>query len=629
MKHQEFLVTTMRGRRARRVLWDGHEPLPLDHPAVWRLEIAEDGHTVRARAGDGDEAIVEFTDQDIEKGNKVQLPNLTDSRNNISVPGPVLTLKKLEPIRAAYMPAIQPKGPPRPPQFFVFQGQRYLMVDYRPAAHSYRGTVMGHPIWGYVRNELGYQLTAYREGVRLKWPAQNGQAARKQALKPGVTEFVRDADFMQATVMWDKHWWRVNRIPTPEALPLDTFEDADARDRRWFMRFGATVMAGLIAGFFVVQRFAEDYAKVEIPPPPTTISLKAPKIIPLPPKKPEPPKVAKKPDPPKPKPEPPKVAKKPDPPKPKKKPEPPKVVKKPEPPKKVAKLPPPPKPLPPPKLPPAPAPQLAVKNQPPPPKVQAPQLKTSIAPPAPVAAPAPKVDTALIQRQAAEQERARKQAQLARALNFLSPSVNKKASGGIFTDNSATKYNAGGPSAVSAVAGAKGPSVLNSIASNQVQDGVIQTTNSRQIASDKYTATGGRGKSLNEVQGKVSLSALYDPNAGSSLGGSLGGSGLQMSGQGKLDEEAIRKALAKHLQRFQYCYEKALLNDPTLGGTITMQWTITTSGAASQVSVVRSKMQHPGLIGCMTKELTNIRFPSPKGGTVTVKYPFSFTASQM
>jgi hypothetical protein len=628
MKHQEFLVTTMRGKRSRRMLWDGHEPLALDHPAIWHLEVAPDGHTIRARAGEGDAAIVEFTDQDLEKGASLQLPNLNDPSNGLSVEGPVLALKKLKPIRAAYMPALEPKGPPRPPQFFVFQGQRYLMVDYKPAARSYRGTVMGHPIWGYVRNDLGYQLTAYREGVRLKWPGPQG--GKKQILKPGVTEFVRDADFMQATVLWDKHWWRVNRIPTPEALPLDTFEDASEKDRRWFMRFGATVMAGLVAGFVVVKRVAEDYAKVEIPKPPTTIALKAPKIIPLPPKKPEPPKiVVKKPDPPKPKVEPPKIAKKPDPPK--KKPEPPKVVKKPEPPKpKLAqKLPPPPKPLPPPKLPPAPAPKLAVQ-QPPPPKVQAPQLKTSIAPPAPVAAPQPKVDTALIQRQAAEQERARKQAQLARALNFLSPSVNKKASGGMFTDNTATKYNAGGPSAVSAVAGAKGPSVLNSIASNQVQDGVIQTTNSRNIASDKFTATGGKGKSLNEVQGKVSLSALYDPNAGSSLGGSLsGGGGLQMSGQGKLDEEAIRKALAKHLQRFQYCYEKALLNDPTLGGTVTMQWTIDLGGKAGSVSVVRSKMQNQGLFTCMSRELGVIRFPQPKGGSVTVKYPFSFTASTM
>jgi hypothetical protein len=617
VKAQGFIVSTRVGHRERKVFWDGHEPFALDHPAHWFLERTPEGVVACNR---GDEFALGFTDNDVRAGTRVALP----APSNISV-----SVRKLNPVRAAYHPARWPKSAPsRPPQFFIFKGQRYLMVSYKPVENGYQGRVEGKSVWGFVRNNMGFQITAYRPGVKIKMPD-----GKRKTLTIGNTEYLNDGDFGRATVTWERYWWRVNRVPTPEALPLETFTDAAAIERRWFTRFSATVVAALIAGFFTVNRFAEDYRKVEIPKAPTVISLKQPKIIHSPakakPKPPEPPKVAKveppkakpkPPEPPKKKPEPPKmVAKKPEPPK--RKPEPPKVVvKKPVVQKPVAKLPPPPT---------RPAPKLALQQPKAPPIAKLPPAppKTSVAPPPP---PVPKGPTPeqlqAIQRAAAAQEKAKKQAELARALNFLSPSVNKKASGGIIQDNTIQKYNAGGPSAVAASQTAKGSSVLNSMAAGHTQEGVIQTTSARNIASDKFSASGGRGKGLNDVQGKVSLQALYDPNAGADLGGSLSGKGLSVSGPGQLSDSEIQKALAKHLSRFQYCYEKALLNNPSLGGSITMQWTIQMSGSASDVRVQRSAMNHPGLHSCMIKELGSISFPRPKGGSVTIKYPFAFSS---
>ena len=102
-----------------------------------------------------------------------------------------------------------------------------------------------------------------------------------------------------------------------------------------------------------------------------------------------------------------------------------------------------------------------------------------------------------------------------------------------------------------------------------------------------------------------------------------------MTGLGRINQDAIEKALAKRLERFQYCYEKALLSDATLAGNIMMGWTISAGGRPGSIRVVKSQMNNSKLNACMTKEIRAIRFPSPKGGIVKIKFPFNFTSSSL
>lgn len=102
-----------------------------------------------------------------------------------------------------------------------------------------------------------------------------------------------------------------------------------------------------------------------------------------------------------------------------------------------------------------------------------------------------------------------------------------------------------------------------------------------------------------------------------------------MNGPGQIPESAIEKIMAKYVSKFQYCYEKALLADGSLAGNILMQWTIGPDGTSSDVKVVRSQLNNSGLHSCIIKELSRIRFPSPSGGAVTIKYPLAFSSATL
>ena len=113
------------------------------------------------------------------------------------------------------------------------------------------------------------------------------------------------------------------------------------------------------------------------------------------------------------------------------------------------------------------------------------------------------------------------------------------------------------------------------------------------------------------------------------MGSALGGSSFSISGSGKVSDAAILKILEKNMQKFQYCYEKALLKNASLAGQLTMEWTIETSGSTTHVKVVKSQLNNGSLHQCMNTELSRISFPNPKGGAVIVKYPFAFSSSQI
>ena len=129
------------------------------------------------------------------------------------------------------------------------------------------------------------------------------------------------------------------------------------------------------------------------------------------------------------------------------------------------------------------------------------------------------------------------------------------------------------------------------------------------------------------MQGKVAFNSLSERGSGDALGAAIGGGGMTITGPGKISDADIEKTLSKYLEKFQRCYEKALLSDPSISGEVQMRWTIGTSGHVSEAQVVRSEMNKKPLHDCLTKELGKIVFPAPKGGPATVKKPFRFKSA--
>jgi hypothetical protein len=96
----------------------------------------------------------------------------------------------------------------------------------------------------------------------------------------------------------------------------------------------------------------------------------------------------------------------------------------------------------------------------------------------------------------------------------------------------------------------------------------------------------------------------------------------QPAAQGSLDKEIIRRHVKRNLGRIRYCYEKQLLAEPALQGTVTVQFVI---GVDGDVTSSSGSGMHPEVASCVATAIKAIRFPKPAGGGhVDVRYPFVF-----
>ena len=96
--------------------------------------------------------------------------------------------------------------------------------------------------------------------------------------------------------------------------------------------------------------------------------------------------------------------------------------------------------------------------------------------------------------------------------------------------------------------------------------------------------------------------------------------------KGDLDKDVIRRVIRRKLPRIRYCYEKALLKQPTLAGTVRTEFVISPSGSVTQTEV---KGFDALVDACIATTLRSMQFPKPRGGgSVTVRYPFTFAPSK-
>jgi hypothetical protein len=97
-------------------------------------------------------------------------------------------------------------------------------------------------------------------------------------------------------------------------------------------------------------------------------------------------------------------------------------------------------------------------------------------------------------------------------------------------------------------------------------------------------------------------------------------------GEGHLDRGEIQKVVNAHLYQVQGCYERQLAKDPSLGGKISYEWDVGLTGGVSNVRVGRSTVHNVEVTTCIQSAIQGWKFPTPQGGTVTVTYPFAFSA---
>ncbi len=96
----------------------------------------------------------------------------------------------------------------------------------------------------------------------------------------------------------------------------------------------------------------------------------------------------------------------------------------------------------------------------------------------------------------------------------------------------------------------------------------------------------------------------------------------QPDSQGDLDKAIIRRYIKRNEAKFSYCYEKQLLVDKNLAGTVMTQFLISPNGTVATAS---GKGVNGEVANCVASVIKGIAFPAPKGGgSVQVNYPFIF-----
>ena len=95
---------------------------------------------------------------------------------------------------------------------------------------------------------------------------------------------------------------------------------------------------------------------------------------------------------------------------------------------------------------------------------------------------------------------------------------------------------------------------------------------------------------------------------------------------GELDQATIRRYVKRNMEKIRSCYERQLLADPTLQGTVVLQFFI---GPTGSVTSATARGLHANVSTCLAEVVSHIAFPKPGGGVgVHVKsYPFEFRPS--
>jgi hypothetical protein len=94
--------------------------------------------------------------------------------------------------------------------------------------------------------------------------------------------------------------------------------------------------------------------------------------------------------------------------------------------------------------------------------------------------------------------------------------------------------------------------------------------------------------------------------------------------RGGMSREAVKKVIDQHLDEISYCYETALISNPSIMGKVVFEWKILASGKVGMVQIKSSSINSNEIHSCIKAAIQTWQFPQPQGSEVVVSYPFVF-----
>ena len=91
------------------------------------------------------------------------------------------------------------------------------------------------------------------------------------------------------------------------------------------------------------------------------------------------------------------------------------------------------------------------------------------------------------------------------------------------------------------------------------------------------------------------------------------------------DEHDVKKRMEKNQEAFRNCYVEASKENPSLQGSLTLEWDINETGKVVKAEAVKSTFNSKQMDNCMVNHLKSIRFsPAPAAQIVHASHPFHY-----
>ena len=98
---------------------------------------------------------------------------------------------------------------------------------------------------------------------------------------------------------------------------------------------------------------------------------------------------------------------------------------------------------------------------------------------------------------------------------------------------------------------------------------------------------------------------------------------------GPLTKDEIRAVMQRNRDSYRKCYERELLKNPSLAGTIAMEFVIQADGAVASASIASTTIGSPAVEQCVADAVKQLVFPPTQGGgSEKVSYPLVFVTNR-
>lgn len=147
------------------------------------------------------------------------------------------------------------------------------------------------------------------------------------------------------------------------------------------------------------------------------------------------------------------------------------------------------------------------------------------------------------------------------------------------------------------------------------------------LEGDEVNMAVGGGGDVGKLSGKrvgKEVAQLDEREKKGKVRGKVSGVKALTKVQGSLSRSDVYKTIDKHQGQILGCYERRLLDKPSLSGRVVFTWTVAANGSVKSARQRSSTVGDAKVSQCVLKIIRKMKFPKPEGGEVEISYPFMF-----